>query len=167
MTDNTDRHPNARASNEMFCVPFGEVTEFMPGGDGRPAYGIDWGGPSALVKSTEADDAAVAAYLARAPAAIMAHEQTIAKLERDLSAARALVPKRKTRLLGPGCVRQDPHHPERLWLLNTQHKGWASFGIVVEGGWDELFRRFDVIVSDPDRDTHGMYWMVRPRKGEQ
>lgn len=148
----------------MFPVPFGEVTAFAPGGDQRRAYGIDWCGPHALVKSSEADDGAVAAYLARAPGLIMAHEETIAKLEAELHKTRAAYPARKTRLLGPGCVRQDKAGSSRLWLLNTQAKGWSAWGVIIDGGWDELFRRFDVIVSAPSVDKDGQYWIVTPRK---
>lgn len=152
------------AGTEMFPFPLGEVTAYMPGGDERRAYGVSWGGPSAMVKSSEADDEKIAAWLARAPGLVMSYEQEIKLLNAKLRELRAAHPPRKVALLGDGCVRQDPKDPARLWLLNTAAKGWSAFGVIIDGGWDELFRKYDVIVSAPATDKHGQYWTVSPRK---
>lgn len=151
-------------SAKLFPVVYGAVTEYAAGPDGRRACGITWGdGPRLLVSSFQGDDRAVAEYLARAPGVIREQEQKIASLETELRALRAqLPPKRPQRLLGLGCIRQDPTEPEKIWILNTQVKGWSSFGVQCDG-WDDLFRRYDVTISAPMSDKFGQYWLATPR----
>lgn len=64
------------------------------------------------------------------------------------------------RVLGPLCVRM---RAGELWALNKRETGWSSSGFLV-GSWDELFRRWDVLVTEQGVDTHGAYWMCEPTK---
>lgn len=74
-------------------------------------------------------------------------------------AERAIPPKQPQRLLGPGCVRFSPR--SKLWLLGQREKGWASFGFELDG-WDDLFRRYAVTITEHGVDEHGMWWTATP-----
>lgn len=71
-------------------------------------------------------------------------------------------PERPVQLLGPGCVRM---RNGELWLLNRRDQGWASWGVRC-AGWDDLFRRFNVVVTEHGDDEHGPYWTVHNAKQE-
>lgn len=64
---------------------------------------------------------------------------------------------RRTRLLGRGCVRFDERG--RIWALSNREKGWSAFGYQFDS-WDELFRRFDVRVTDHGTDEWGAWWVI-------
>lgn len=129
-----------------------EIQTYMPAPNGgrRRSFMID--GCTVIVEPHEDDARArhVAMYLAEAT-------DTIGALRRENRALRdAAPPPQKARLLGPGCVRM---RDRRLWLLNKVEDGWASFGLCIET-WDDLFRRFDVIVTERGEDDYGDYWRV-------
>lgn len=84
----------------------------------------------------------------------------IARLRQQLHEHQALHPEKPARVLGPLCVRMQSGE---LWSLNKRETGWSSSGFLV-GSWDELFRRWDVIVTEQGVDRHGAYWMCEPTK---
>ena len=84
----------------------------------------------------------------------------IHRLEDQLNEHRARHPEKPARVLGPLCVRMQNGE---LWALNKRETGWSSSGFLV-GSWDELFRRWDVIVTEHGVDKHGAYWMCEPTK---
>jgi hypothetical protein len=65
-------------------------------------------------------------------------------------------PPRPVRLLGPACVRM---RDSTIWVLDNHREGWADFGFPC-ASWDEVFRRFDVVVTSSDHDVWGDYWIV-------
>lgn len=141
----------------------GELILFAEREDGRRNVGVRWPGVSIMVEHASDDPEGVAAALARMPGDLAAAECAIATLERELAATRAKVPPaRPAQVFDGGCVRQDPANPAQLWLLSKPETGWSAFGVRVES-WDELFRRFDVIVDAPEHDGAGMFWRVHPR----
>lgn len=81
----------------------------------------------------------------------------------ELAAARAKVPAVPARIMSTGTVR---FMNGELWLLNRRESGWSSFGIRV-GSWDELFRRFNVAVTDHGTDEHGAWWSVENVKADR
>lgn len=90
---------------------------------------------------------------------------TALEIERDARARllAAMPPKEPQRLIGTGgCVREDPKG-RGLWLLNRAETGWASFGFRLDG-WNDLFRRFDVVIGAPSTDEHGQWWPAEPRQ---
>lgn len=118
----------------------------------------------------DADAERLAAEIARAAAGIEArHEELTSELEaarlalRDTAerlaiAERALPPKRPQRLLAPGCIRVSTG---QMWLLGRRDQGWSSFGVQV-AGWDDLFRRYAVTITEHGVDEHGMWWEAEP-----
>lgn len=109
--------------------------------------------------------ALVAQALCLSGKAFEAHEQLVADLHRRLGDAlrevdrvRALVPpKVPARIMATGCVRFDERGG--LWLLSKRETGWAAFGVWVSD-WDNLFRRYNVRVTDHGTDATGPWWAV-------
>lgn len=86
---------------------------------------------------------------------------TLAELRAKVDALKAQVPpKAPARLMGPGCVRM---RDGVVWLLGHRSKGWAAWGMRCDG-WDDLFRRFNVIVTSHGTDEHGAWWQVENAK---
>lgn len=124
-------------------------------------------GPSAVEGWRITDDGefwlAVADKAARELAALRVQR---ADLHRQCEALRARVskleaqvpPERPAQLFGLGCVR---FCRGELWLLNGREKGFARSGFLL-ASWDELFRRFNVRVTDHGTDEHGPWWAVEP-----
>lgn len=142
------------------------VGPFAASGDGRRAMRVDWGSVTCLVQSTvdgpeipehEASD------IARAPIVIVGLLALVAELEVEVARLRVkLPPDKPVALLATGCVRQQDG---ALYLLHRPDRGFGEWGVRLEG-WDDLFRRYDVIVGDPRTDEHGQYWPVDPRRRE-
>src|SRR6185312_8347983 len=93
---------------------------------------------------------------------LISFNEHFAKQEREIERLRALVPPEKpARLFGRGWVRFESGG--RMWLLADREKGWSKFGFVV-GGWDDLFRRYDVRVVEHGQDEAGLWWAVENRE---
>ena len=80
------------------------------------------------------------------------------QIENALIASK-IPPPTPARMAGTACVRFDEQG--RLWLLNRGDRGWAEFGIRLDG-WDDLFRRYAVRVTSHGIDQHGTYWIIAP-----
>lgn len=129
-----------------------EIHAYMPTSNGGRNRSFEIDGVKVMVSAHEDDERgmAVAVFLANAPA-------VIEDLRAEVQRLRAEVPPRDpVRLLGPGCVR---FRDGKLWLLNKRETGWASFGLQLSG-WDDLFRRFNVVVTDRGSDAFGDFWTV-------
>lgn len=130
-----------------------EIHTYMPTVHGRSrAFHVD--GVRVLVEGHEDDERAksVAEHLAGA-------HDLIEALQLQVTALRRVVPpKTPARLLGPGVVRM---RDRELWILNRAEDGWSSFGFRA-GSWDDLFRRFDVIVTGHGHDETSEFWRVEP-----
>lgn len=150
------------------------IHRYMADAQGHHAHGISGiEGASVLVRGERA--AEVAAELAASAEALTAARREAdaratalrARLEElsvELAKARAAIPPaRPAELLGTACIREAPGEGRGLWVLGNAAKGWASFGFWV-AGWDDLFRRFDVVIGAPITDQHGQYWPAEPRK---
>jgi hypothetical protein len=128
-----------------------EIHTYMQTSQGRSrAFVID--DVKVLVSGHEDDDRAkaVAEHLASA------HDM-IEVLQLQVTALRRVVPpKAPAKILGPGVVRM---RDRELWILNRADEGWASFGFRA-GSWDDLFRRFDVVVTGHGHDETGEFWRV-------
>jgi hypothetical protein len=135
----------------------GELVPFAAREDGRRNVGIRWPGVSVLVERTSDDPEAAAEALARLPIELAEARARVAEIEPKVP------PARPARIFDGGCVRQDPQDPSKLWLLSSPAKGWGAFGVRVEGGWDDLFRHYDVIVGEVGSDAAGTFWAVHPR----
>lgn len=81
------------------------------------------------------------------------------RLDRALAAERRIPPPTPARMLGPACVRFDERG--QLWLLNKRESGWSSWGVVCDG-WDDLFRRYAVVITGHGTDEHGLWWTAEP-----
>lgn len=68
-----------------------------------------------------------------------------------------IAPNEPARLLGPGYVRFS--ETRIMWLLSRRDTGWSSFGVVVSD-WDDLFRRYNALVTAHGEDEHGPWWEV-------
>jgi hypothetical protein len=84
------------------------------------------------------------------------------EVARDICIRFGSPPKEPVRLMGTGCVREDPAG-HGLWLLSKHETGWSAFGYRLDG-WDDLFRRFDVCIGAPKQDEHGQWWPAQPRE---
>jgi hypothetical protein len=136
-----------------------EVSEYMQNAQGGRARSFDFDGVRVLVTPPDGEADGRARDVVNA---LRESAATIARLERELAQARALIPPKKaTRLLTAGPVRQDERGG--LWLLSKRETGWAAFGYQL-GTWDNLFRHYDVEVYEAGTDKHGPYWMVRNRE---
>lgn len=148
----------------------GEVHIYMRGQSGTRNVGFTRDGLSVLVSPTHEEQNERAEELARLLAQeieglarladrIAAAEARAEKSERDhLRTLAKVPPARPARLMGPGFVRFDPTHGVP-WLLGQREKGWASFGVMLDS-WDDLFRRYDVRVTEHGTDEHGAWWRV-------
>ncbi len=130
-----------------------EIHEYMQTSQGRSrSFVVD--GVKVLVSGHEDDDRAkaVAEHLASA-------HDTIEALRLQVAALRRVVPpKVPAKLLGPGVVRMLDRE---VWILNRAERGWGEFGFHC-GSWDDLFRRFDVVVTGHGHDETGEFWRVEP-----
>lgn len=87
----------------------------------------------------------------------------VSELQAELARAKAAIPpKEPLKIMGTAAIRQGAGGAG-LWVLNKPEEGWASFGFFVDG-WNDLFRRFDVVVGEPVTDAAGQYWPAEPRK---
>lgn len=132
--------------------PLREVHEYMRRPDGSRNRSFEVEGVKVLVEGHEDDDHAksVAEFLASA------HEVT-EHLRTEVQRLRAEVPpKSPVRMLGTGCVRM---RDGQIYLLNRQEGGWSEFALQMES-WDDLFRRFNVVVGKRGTDAFGDYWPV-------
>lgn len=138
-----------------------EIVPFAPSGDGRRNVGVYWPGRTILVKAeSEHDPMEIAEWLAHLPEKLQLAEERIEQLETEAAELRSRVPPATPRrLMGVGCLRE---RDGKLWLLANSTKGWSAFGIMLDG-WDDLFRRFDVVVNPPNQDEHGQWWPVENR----
>lgn len=103
-----------------------------------------------------------AEFAARVQAALgVAHLDAKAAKEEAARLRADVPPKAPTRILGAGCLREDPNG-RGLWLLSKPDTGWSAFGIRLDG-WDDLFRRYDVVVGAPSTDAAGQWWPASPR----
>lgn len=129
-----------------------KITTYGPAVSGGRRRSFDIDGVTVIVEPHENDEHArrVAEFLADATRQV----DRLAAENRDLRASGP--PATPARLLGPGVVRM---RNGEVWLLNRAETGWASFGVRCNG-WDDLFRRYDVIVTGYDRDETGDYWTV-------
>jgi hypothetical protein len=57
-----------------------------------------------------------------------------------------------------GCVR---FCGTELWLLNRREGGWSAWGVLCDG-WDDLFRRFAVTITEHSTNEYGAYWIAVP-----
>lgn len=129
-----------------------EITAFAPNGAGSRARSFVIDGVRVSVRHEDDDERceAMAEFLAAAP-------KVIADLRSEVQRLLALVPaKDRSRLLGHGCVRMKNRE---LWLLSRQDRGWGEFGVRLDG-WDDLFRRFNVVVTSRGQDAFGEFWIV-------
>ncbi len=87
------------------------------------------------------------------------HAVKSAEIARDkmLDAQAKLPPPSPVRLLGVGTVRFDEQG--RMWLMNKRETGWGSFAVPV-ADWDDLFRRYNVRVTEHGVDSAGAWWSV-------
>lgn len=74
--------------------------------------------------------------------------------KRLADAIRQIPPKRPSRLLGRGYVRFADGKP---MLLNRRDRGFGEFGFTLDS-WDQLFREFDVRITEHGVDEHGPWW---------
>jgi len=78
--------------------------------------------------------------------------------KRLAQALNQIPPKRPARMLGTGYVRFADGKPV---LLNRRERGFGEFGFTCES-WDQLFREFDVRITDHGVDEHGPWWAAEP-----
>ncbi len=140
-----------------------KLIQWMKNANGTRNYGIrGFDGADVLVSGE--NSAAIAETIVLATTKLAEAEARADRLELELREARAAVPpKLPATIMGEACVRLDPAHPEKLWILNRAADGWASFGFRVDG-WDDLFRRFAVVIGAPRADERGQYWPVTPTR---
>jgi hypothetical protein len=153
-----------------------EVTTFGAGNGGTIRRQISTGrGVTVLVSPTTNDDNAaaedmtsvLAAFLGKTERAWTQLEQRCREAEQFAERLEALTrklearvpPPSPERMLGPACIRFDDRG--RLWVLNKRETGWASFGVIMDG-WDDLFRRYAVRITEHSTDECGSYWMAVP-----
>lgn len=131
-----------------------KISAYMPNANGSRRRSLEVDGVQVFVEPHE-DDArslAVAEFLRDAPA-------VVDSLRAEVQRLRALVPPAEPVRLGHGgCVR---FRDGKLWLLNRREDGWSSFGVQLRG-WDDLFRRFNAIVTEHGSDAFGPFWVVAP-----
>lgn len=134
-----------------------KISAYMPAANGGRRRSFEVDGIQVYVEPHEDDErgSSVATFLSEAPA-------VVESLRAEVQRLRTLVsPKEPVRLLGPGCVR---FRDGGIWLLNRREDGWASFGVQL-ASWDELFRRFDAIVTEHGSDAFGLFWVVTSARG--
>ncbi len=85
----------------------------------------------------------------------------IARLKAALASAQAMIPpSRPASMFGRGFVRFSS--AGELWALGRRERGFGEFGFRFDG-WDDLFRRLDVVVVESGRDEHGDWWAIENR----
>lgn len=106
--------------------------------------------------------AAAVGITARWDALVAERDAAVRRSEAAERLARAaeqrVPPPAPQRLIGPACVR---FRGAELWLLNKREGGWASWGVRCDG-WDDLFRRYAVTITEHGTDEHGAYWIAVP-----
>lgn len=153
------------------------ITEFSI----RPSGGRSWAfavrGVEVVITSPDEDGDVYAAELAKAlhaeahgyEAMVTVWEQCALladgrarKAEDTLRVALDKIPPpQPVSLLGHGCVRFAS--TGELWLLNKREDGFASFGVRLNG-WDDLFRRYNVRITEHGTDRCGEWWTAEPIK---
>lgn len=124
------------------------VTYGMSSGSSGRASAFDLDGMRVLVSG---DDTKKIRALAEE---LAASRETLAAVDKGTA---------DVRLLGVGCVR---FQGSDLWLLNGRERGFAHFGFRLRS-WDELFRRWNVRVTEHGADEHGAWWAVESFGGAQ
>ena len=156
-------------------IPRPLITTWMVNNDGGRTRSFDVDGCSISVRPSDGDQDTRAAQFTTelAAAAVGITERwTALEAERDEAVRRAaelsrenarlsrlVPPPEPVRTLAPGCVRFADDG--RLWLLNRREGGWASWGVPCTG-WDDLFRRYAVRITEHGTDEHGAYWITVP-----
>lgn len=149
----------------------GDVRYYGAGADGLRAARVEWPNGCevqvrAITSQADIDAAAdeiAAAAKQRMPwiAEAIRLRDEIARLRGELAAARAEIPPATPVRVGRGgCVRFAADG--RLWLLACPEKGWSAWGVPC-AGWDDLFRRYNVRVTEHGTDSHGAFWRIEPR----
>lgn len=151
-----------------------DITEFAPQADGTRLRSFTVDGVRVMFQAPDRERdlaaTALAASLHGAARGVVrrwhalesrcsAAEQRAVVAEAEADRLRALVPPpAPQRLIGPGCVR---FRGAELWLLNKREGGWAAWGVRCVG-WDDLFRRYAVTITEHGTDEHGAYWIAAP-----
>lgn len=151
------------------------ITEYMLLPNGGRNRSFDVRGCRVLIEPPSGEKDIIAAEVARQLAAaadglelhhadlearLVAAEERARIAEARVAKLEARVPPpTPVRMLGPGCVRFDEQG--RLWLLNKRESGWASWGVICDG-WDDLFRRYAVVITATGKDEHGLWWIAEP-----
>lgn len=141
------------------------VTTFGAHPHGGAASGFSVGDISVLVSGHGAEHTEPAFELACRLSRIEDTEDALARATEELARARerlsAIDKPNPKRLLGPGYVRFAFGEPGTgLWVLNGLKHGWGEFGMWFRGGWDDLFRTFNVRVTEHGSDSVGEWWKV-------
>jgi hypothetical protein len=154
-----------------------EITTWaeLPGGGHRRGFQIRGCNVQVTPSGSgrDADAAQLAVELAAAAVGITARWDALvaerdasrrlaaARLDRVVAAEQRIPPPAPARLLGTACVRFDDRG--RPWLLNKRESGWSSWGVVCDG-WDDMFRRYAVVITAHGTDEHGPWWTAEPAR---
>ncbi len=120
-----------------------DVTTYCANGGGARASGFKHGEISVLVQPLFREDNT----RARALAERLAY----------------LLTQKRIHLLGSAVVRDGGDG--RLWLMNRADD-WASRGVVLPGGFGQLFAQYAVRITGEADDQLGHYWTVEPDNEE-
>jgi hypothetical protein len=154
-----------RMSNEL------QIRKWMQKTDGTHNYGVDgFYDATVLISGDRAAEVAAQIIEGVSGAALVASQDEayalrarVSEIETELARAKAAIPpKEPLKLMGTAAIRPGTGGAG-LWVLNKPEEGWASFGFFVDG-WNDLFRRFDVVVGEPVTDAAGQYWPAEPRR---
>jgi hypothetical protein len=117
---------------------------------------VAWGEQQRVtVDHTDTDEGCSA--LARALAVLPVWALDLCDEVDRLRAELAKVKPTPENLLGEGgCIRQ---REDGVYLCNQTEKGWAAFAFRFDS-WDELLRRFNLVIGSPVQDEWGTYWPV-------
>lgn len=164
----------ARASIQPAGPVVSEVHTFAPQADGTRIREFRVDGIRVQVQATDRDLDHTAEALAESlngaardvvrrwhalESRCSAAEARAAAATREAEQLRQQVPPpAPQRLLGPGCVR---FRGTELYLLSKRDTGWSSWGVRC-AGWDDLFRRYAVVITEHGTDEHGAYWIAAP-----
>lgn len=139
------------------------VTFWYPRPDGtrcasfvRDGVKVSVDGEEPTVRAHVAEILAAGLHLREARAAVVGLRDDVARLERRLAVE--VPPPSPARIGRGGVVR---FRGAELWLLARRDKGWAEFGVLVRD-WDDLFRRYNVRVTEHGADDAGPFWRVEP-----
>jgi len=136
-----------------------EITKYMANGDGRRNSGYRTADNRFSVLVTPSDGADNEAGFDLATR-LSVSDAVAERLRDEATSLRGKIVAQKAepaRIMGKGCVRFTT--TGELWILNRREGGFASFGFRCDS-WDELFRRWDVRVTEHGTDEHGAYWTV-------